>query len=171
MTRLILKFFNDEEIELIKDITKLSQKSPGFDSDSEMESESASELNKSDSDPEYFPSSDSSDDEFSTSCSQEPSKSTSDDECFDIFPSIPKIYSDPRTYQKSKIILVKKNCKTNRKSCKNELAVMKDPRINLDFDNENDMIENQLENNSNHSLTTDEIRAMFESVFPSDEDI
>ena len=134
-----------------------------------MESESASELNKSD--PEYFPSSDSSDDEFSTSCSQEPSKSTSDDECFDIFPSIPKIYSDPRTYQKSKITLVKKNCKTNRKSCKNELAVMKDPRINLDFDNENDMIENQLENNSNHSLTTDEIRAMFESVFPSDEDI
>ena len=35
MTRLILKFFNDEEIELIKDITKLSQKSPGLDSDSE----------------------------------------------------------------------------------------------------------------------------------------
>ena len=159
MTRLILKFFNDEEIELIKDITKLSQKSPGFDSDSEMESESASELNKSDS--EYFPSSDSSDDDFSTSCSQEPSKSTSDDECFDIFPSIPKIY--PRTYQKSKITLVKK--------CKNELAVMKDPRINLDFDNENDMIENQLEKNSNHSLTADEIRAMFESVFSSDEDI
>ena len=112
-----------------------------------MESESASELNKSD--PEYFPSSDSSDDDFSTSCSQEPSKSTSDDECFDIFPSIPKIY--PRTYQRRKIILVKKK---------------NDPRINLNFDNEDDMIENQLENS-----TADEIRAMFESIFASDEDM
>ena len=48
---------------------------------------------------------------------------------------------------------------------------MKDPKMNLDSENENDMIETQLENNSNHSLTTDEIRTMFESVFSSDEDI
>ena len=173
MTRLILKFFNDEEIELIKDITKLSQKSPGFDSDSEMESESASELNKSDSDPEYFPSSesDSSDAESSTSCSPELSKPSSDDKYFDIFPSIPKIYSAPKTYLKSKIMLVKKNCKTTRRLCQNELAIMKDPKMNLDSEYENDMIETQLENNSNHSFTTDEIRTMFESVFSSDEDI
>ena len=93
MTKLI--FCKDEETKLIKDIPTLSQKSPGFDSDSEnseIESEYAYNLNKSDS--EYFPSSDSSDNELSTSCSPEPSKSeTSDD---DIFPSIPKIY--PRTY-------------------------------------------------------------------------
>ena len=120
-------------------------------------------MNKSDS--EYFPSSDSSDNELSTSCSPEPSKSeTSDD---DIFPSIPKIY--PRTYQRRKIILVKKK---------------NDPRINLNFDNEDDMIENQLENitadddnednmieNQLENSTADEIRAMFESIFSSDEDI
>ena len=128
-------------MELITDTTKVSQKNPGFDSDSELESESASELNKSDSDPEYFPSSesDSSDAESSTSCSPELSKPSSDDKYFDIFPSIPKIYSAPKTYLKSKIMLVKKNCKTTRRLCPNELAAIKDPKMSLDSEDENEI--------------------------------